>query len=126
LIVKSFHPFYYHPTGNTNVHQSQPTFTNTFLASTPNLLISAPAHNAQVASSTMSPNKTTLLSSAYDLNTAYAANGLNVANALNANRTSPFEPSIGIGPNAFLQSFNSNPSVNIKFYFSIKIQFKSN
>ncbi len=74
----------------------------------------------------MSPNKTTLLSSAYDLNTAYAANGLNVANALNANRTSPFEPSIGIGPNAFLQSFNSNPSVNIKFYFSIKIQFKSN
>ena len=99
------------------MHQAQPTFTNTFLASTPNLLISAQNAQSQIQSaSTISPNKTALLNSAYDLTTAYNNNNSmnHVTNALNVNRTSPFETSTthltaGLAPNTtFLQSFNSS------------------
>lgn len=104
------------------MHQAQPTFTNTFLASTPNLLISAQNAQSQIqsATTTISPNKTALLNSTYDLTTAYTTSNNNnnsmnhVTNGLNLNRTSPFETSTthltaGLAPNTtFLQSFNSS------------------
>lgn len=102
------------------MHPTQPTFTNTFLASTPNLLISAQNAQSQIQSATtISPNKTALLNSAYDLTTAYTTSNNNnsmnhVTNGLNVNRTSPFETSTthltaGLAPNTtFLQSFNSS------------------
>lgn len=79
------------------MHQPQQAFANTYLASTPNLLISA--QNPQLTSNAISPNKNALLTSTYDLSTAYATN---------TNRTSPFETTTSLAPNPFLQPFNSS------------------